>query len=127
MPLYIKAVECKPEIFGFIHVYFSVSKHLRFSAYGYAALNNRIDILRKIRDIEPKYFEKIYQYITESKDFSKEVKEFVRQDYKKTKSKKDRSPEDFLRYKQKKEVKRKFTERDKRSSSKKNLNNLLRS
>jgi hypothetical protein len=63
IPLYIKAIECKSEIFGFIHSHFSVSKQLRFSAYVHAAKLGRIDILRKIRDIDSVNMSKIYEYI----------------------------------------------------------------
>lgn len=108
--LYVKSIECKPHIFGFIHAYYAVSKQLRFSAYGYAAKLGRIDILRKIRDIDQTHFKQMSDYITESPKFTKEVKDFVKQDFKKAKSKKDRSPEDLLKFKLKTEVKRKFTE-----------------
>jgi hypothetical protein len=119
IPLYIKAVECRPEIFGFIHSHFSVSKQLRFSAYAHAAKLGRIDILRKIRDIDSVNMTKIYEYIKDSPVIPQKVKVFVVQEYSKATSLKDGSPKHYLKTKLKNQIRQKLEESKKRSSSKK--------
>lgn len=99
IPLYIKAIECRPEIFGFIHSHFSVSKQLRFSAYAQAAKLGRIDILRKIRDIDATNMGNMYDYVKNSPEIAKEVKVFVEQDFRKVTALKDGSPKHYLKTK----------------------------
>lgn len=97
IPMYIQAIKCSPEIFGFISSYFTLSKALKDNAYYNAAKLNRIDILKKIRGIDKERLKIINDYVQISDKFTDEIKRYIRLDYKKAKAKKDSSPEDQLK------------------------------
>lgn len=98
-PIYVKSVECKPHIFGFLSTYYSPDEKMRMMAYQAAAELGRLDILKKIHRIPDKYLSRV-----KSKKFTKEVEIVIASDRRGARAKKDTSPEDFLKEKQKKMV-----------------------
>lgn len=105
-PLYISAVDCSEQIFGFISSYYSVDKETRMMAYKEALKLNKVNILKKIRDISPKNLSALRDYAEKSPRVKQLTKDFVASDYRKTRSKKDTSPEDFLKKKIKEKIKK---------------------
>jgi hypothetical protein len=105
-PLYITAVGCSEQVFGFISSYYSVDKETRMMAYKEALKSNKVNILKKIRDISPKNLLALREYANRSKSVNQATKDFVTSDYRKTRSKKDTSPEDFLKQKLKEKIKK---------------------
>jgi hypothetical protein len=102
--LYIRSVDCSEQIFGFITSYYSVDKQTRIYAYERALQKNKINIMKKIRDLDPYYLKKLRDYTERTPSINEATKSFVASDYKKTSSKKDTSPEDFLKKKLKHSV-----------------------
>jgi hypothetical protein len=109
MPLYVKAVDCSEQIFGFITSYYSVDKQTRIYAYERALKLNKVNILKRIRDIDPKMLKKLRDYTEKTPGINKETKDFIASDYIKSSSRKDTSPEDLLKKKLKREVKKKIS------------------
>jgi hypothetical protein len=97
-------VDCSEQIFGFITSYYSVDKQTRIYAYERALQKNKINIMKKIRDLDPYYLKKLRDYTERTPSINEATKSFVASDYKKTSSKKDTSPEDFLKKKLKHSV-----------------------
>ncbi len=87
-PLFIKATECSPEIFGFIKLYYNNTNSGIFNAYIHALKNDRIDILKKIRGISASNLKKIRDYSHSLKNISLETKSFVDADHRKARAKK---------------------------------------
>jgi ribosomal protein L7/L12 len=107
IPLFIKATECSPEIFGFVKAYFGPSGRLLFGAYFEALKNNKVDILKKIRGLTPSNLKKMRDYVKQSKSVSLETVNFVTMDYKLAKSKKSVSePSLFIKRKMKHNVRK---------------------
>lgn len=109
MPLYIKSVDCSEQIFGFITSYYSVDKQTRIYAYERAIKLNKVNILKRIRDIDTKLLKKLKDYTQRTPSISQSTKDFVASDYKKSSSKKDTSPEDFLKKKLKHRLNKKLS------------------
>jgi hypothetical protein len=103
--LYENAVDCPVHVFGFINAYYSVDNETRFDAYKLAVKHGRIDILKKIRVISTKNLEKIRRYVTGNPAIKPEVIEYIKSEHRKSRSKKDTSPEDFLNSKIKRRIK----------------------
>jgi hypothetical protein len=95
--LYVTSVGCSEHIFGFINSYYSVHPQLRFMAYLKSIKLGRIDILKKIKGIELKNFEKLRIYVEQQKGIQQGVKDYVVSEYRKLRAKKDKSPEDDLK------------------------------
>lgn len=107
MPLYVKAVDCSEQIFGFITSYYSVDKQTRIYAYERALKLNKVNILKRIRDMDPNILKKLRDYTERTPHINKTTRDFVASDYIKSSSRKDTSPEDFLKKKLKRKVEKK--------------------
>lgn len=105
--LYVRSVDCSEQIFGFITSYYSVDKQTRIYAYERALKLNKVNILKRIRDVDPKMLKKLRDYTIRTPSISQNTKDFVALDYKKSSSEKDTSPEDFLKEKLKYNLKKK--------------------
>jgi hypothetical protein len=99
--IYTKAVECSPEVFGFINSYYSPSIIQRKRAYTRALFLNRLENIKKIKGIDTKTLNDLKNYVEKMPSVSDSLKNRVKMDYKNSKSSKDTSPEDFLKKKQK--------------------------
>lgn len=95
--LYIKAVECSSQIFGFINFYYTIPIKLRIDAFYYAAILGKIDIMKKIRGLSTKNLEKLRELIESQDRFTKQVKGYVIQEHRISRANKSSSPEDILK------------------------------
>jgi hypothetical protein len=102
--MYENAVECPSHVFGFIHAYYAVDGKTKFDAYRQAIKKNRLDILKKIRDLSTKSLEKIRQHVSKDKTVSPEIIEYIKSEHRKSRADKDTSPEDMLNKKFKKQI-----------------------
>lgn len=96
IPLYIKAVDCSPKIFGFINSYYNVNMDMRNKASAYAISNNNLENLKKIKGLKPELTKKLYLYFLNVPEIDKKIIEFLKDKVQKSQQQKDYSPEDVL-------------------------------
>jgi hypothetical protein len=84
--------------------YYDGDDSSKFDAYRQAIKKNRIDILKKIRDLSTKSLEKIRQHVSKDKTVSPEIIEYIKSEHRKSRADKDTSPEDMLKKKFKKQI-----------------------
>lgn len=99
MSLYSKSVECSPEVFGFVNAYYSPTIIDRKRAYTRALFLNKTENMKKIKGIDSKTLKDLQIYVEKKTSVSDLSKKQIKDDYKFSKSKKDTSPEDFLKRK----------------------------
>jgi hypothetical protein len=109
LPLYIKSVECSPDVFGFINTYYNPDKRTRLAAYTRAAYLDNIENMKKIKGISASKLGDFREYLRKNDGkVSETVKNYVSLNYKTKKAQKDTSPADFLQNKQKSKTERKI-------------------
>lgn len=102
MSIYVKSVECSPEVFGFINTYYNPDKRSRLVAYTRAAFLDNVENMKKIKGISASSIGDFREYLRKNEgNVSEKVKNHVNMNYKTKKAEKDKSPENFLKVKQK--------------------------
>lgn len=96
-PLYMHAVDCSPQIFGFINSYYSPDIEMKYKAAGYAISTNNLENLKKIKGLSDYLMKQLYVYFSKKREIDEKIIIYLKSQLNKNKKPKDTSPEDVLK------------------------------